>query len=574
MPKTTFLSRAVILLPILSLAAGFGQNYTISTIAGGGLPVNLSGTSASLNAAGVAVDSAGNVFIASSSDDIVLRLDAQTGILTLAAGNGTVGFSGDNGLATEAQLNSPGDVVVDSSGNLYIADEGNYRVRKVSNGVITTVAGNGTGGFSGDNGPAISAQFYGGAIAVDSTGNLYIADLLNQRIREVSNGVITTVAGNGTPGFSGDNGPATRAQLFQPEGVAVDSAGNPYIADRQNNRIRKVSNGVITTVAGGGAGEISVNGSPATNARLADPTAVAVDSAGNLYIGDAGTGRILEVSNGLITTVASSTIDNSLTGGLSVDSAGNLYVATGVQISKVSNGVITTVAGNGTSSFSGDNGPATSAQLNLVANSSIALDSAGNLYITDQSNERIRKVSNGLIATVAGNGALIISDLGDNGPATSAELHRPSGVAVDSAGNLYIADDGNDRIREVSNGVITTVAGNGTPGFSGDNGPATSAQLDLIGYAGAAVDSAGNLYLADNFNYRVREVSNGVITTVAGNGTPGSSGDNGPATSAQLRGPAGVAVDSAGNLYFEDGGFIRKVSNGVITTLLAKWDFR
>jgi sugar lactone lactonase YvrE len=386
--------------------------------------------------------------------------------------------------------------------------------------------------------------------------------------------VITTVAGNGTPGFSGDNGPATRAQLFQPEGVAVDSAGNPYIADRQNNRIRKVSNGVITTVAGGGTGEISVNGSPATNARLADPTAVAVDSAGNLYIGDAGTGGILEVSNGLITTVASSTIDNSLTGGLSVDSAGNLYVATGVQISKVSNGVITTVAGNGTSSFSGDNGPATSAQLNLVANSSIALDSAGNLYITDQSNERIRKVSNGLIATVAGNGALIISDLGDNGPATSAELHRPSGVAVDSAGNLYIADEGNDRIREVSNGVITTVAGNGTPGFSGDNGPATSAQLDLIGYAGAAVDSAGNLYLADNFNYRVREVSNGVITTVAGNGTPGSSGDNGPATSAQLRGPAGVAVDSAGNLYFEDGGFIRKVSNGVITTLLAKWDFR
>ena len=316
-------------------------------------------------------------------------------ISTVAGGLGS-GYSGDGGPATSAQLNQPyGAVAVDSVGNLYIGDQLNYRVREVSNGVITTVAGNGGWGFSGDSGPATSAQLDPTGVAVDSAGNLYIADTGNDRVRKVSNGVITTVAGNGTPGFSGDNGPATSAQLFSPVGVAVDSVGNLYIADSVNNRIRKVSNGVITTVAG-----------------------------------------------------------------------------------------------NGTQGFNGD------------------------------------------------------------GPATSAELYDPAGVAVDFAGNLYIADERNNRIREVSNGVITTVAGNGTPGFSGDNGPATRAEL--YDPAGVAVDFAGNLYIADGRNNRIREVSNGLITTVAGNGTAGYSGDNGPATSAQLNFPSGVAVDSAGNVFITD----------------------
>jgi uncharacterized protein (TIGR03437 family) len=328
----------------------------------------------------------------------------QTYTIYTVAGNGTQGPSGDNGPATSAQLNWPEGVAVDPAGNLYIADNFNNRIRKVSNGVITTVAGDGAQGFSGDNGPAASAQLYGPTgVAVDSAGNVYIADAENARIREVSKGVITTVAGNGSFGFSGDNGPATSAQLYGPWGVAVGSAGNLYIADEVNNRIRRVSNGVITTVAGNGAPGFSGDNGPATSAQLYGPCGVAVDAAGNLYIADTYNQRIR----------------------------------------KVSNGVITTVAGNGTYGFSGDNGPATSAQ--LKGPWGVALDSAGNLYIADTSSLRIRKVSNGVIATVAGNGTFGFS--GDSGPATGAQLYGPTGVAVDSAGNLYIADEFNDRVR-------------------------------------------------------------------------------------------------------------------------------
>jgi uncharacterized protein (TIGR03437 family) len=619
---------AVLLASVLSWTAS-GQTYTISTFAGGALPVNIPGTSASISPGPVAVDRAGNVFFADQYT--ILRLDATTGILTLVAGNGTTGFSGDNGPAISSQLSSPAGLAVDSAGDLYIADAAN-RVRKVSNGVITTVVGNGTQGFSGDNGSATSAQLNAPTgVAVDSAGNLYIADRQNNRIRKVSSGVITTVAGNGTPGFSGDNGPATSAQLYYPSAITVDSAGNLYIDDALNQRIRKVSNGVVTTVAGNGTPGFSGDNGPATSAQLNNPSGVAVDSAGNLYIADQSNNRIRKVSNGVITTVAgngtlgyggdggpatSAQLTNPY--GVAVDAAGNLYIADfgSSRIRKVSNGVITTVAGNGTQDFSGDNGPATSAQLD--APRGVAVDSAGNLYIVDYSNHRIRKVSNGIITTVAGNGTPGFS--GDNGPATSAQLYYPSGIAVDSAGSLYIGDSNNNRIRKVSNGVITTVAGNGAPGFSGDNGPAISSQLNFP--CNVAVDSAGNLYIDDDYNYRVRkvstngvittiagagtsgfpsgtrglaasanlflavdsagdvyiavvayhliyEVSNGVLTTVAGTGTPGFSGDNGPATSAQLNWPRGLAVDPTGSLYIADSvnNRIRKVSNGVITTV-------
>jgi hypothetical protein len=240
-----------IVLASLTSCSVFGQAYTISTFAGGALPFNVPGTSASLGSGtpAVAVDSTGNVFLV--YQNTVLRLDATTGILTLAAGNGTQGFSGDNGPAVGAQLAGPGGVAVDSAGDLYIADSSNNRIRKVTNGVITTVAG---GGASiGDNGPAVGAQLAGpGGVAVDSAGNLYIADEFNHRIRKVTNGAITTVAGNGVPGFNGDNIPAISAQLNFPTGVAVDSAGNLYVADEANSRIRKVANGVITTAAGTG----------------------------------------------------------------------------------------------------------------------------------------------------------------------------------------------------------------------------------------------------------------------------------------------------------------------------------
>ncbi len=632
--------RSLLLISAVAFSAA-GQTYTINTFAGGGLPVNIAPTSASLGPmSAIALDSSGDVFITLFDYNVVLRTDAKTGILTVVAGNGTVGFSGDNAAATSAQLNGPTGVAVDLAGNVYVADSGNARIRKISGGIITTVAGTGAIGPSGDNGPATSAQLNpvngaenGFGLVVDFAGNIYIADTGNYRVRKVSNGVITTVAGNGTPGFSGDKGLAIDAQLSSPVSLALDSAGDLYIADGSrirlvsggiittvagngligpggdnglatsaqlngpngitidandnlliadtgNSRVREVSNGVITTVAGNGTFGLSGDGGLAIDAQLSSPFGVAVNALGNLFIADFGNSRVREVNQGDIATVAgggSSVGDKgSTTNGLAInaqlffpngiapDSTGDLFIADvdNGRVRKVSNAEITTVAGTGTIGFGGDNGLAISAQLQGPA--SVAMDSAGNLYIADSGNNRIRKVSNGVITTLAGNGTPGFS--GDNGPAAAAQLHGPSGVAVDATGNVYIADDFNARVRMVSGGVITTVAGNGTPGFSGDNGPAIGAQLS--GPNSVALDAAGNLYIADSLNNRIREVSGGVITTVAGGGSF-SLGDNGPATKAQLSLPAGVAVDATGNLYIADSANerLRRVVGGIITTL-------
>jgi len=575
------LARVFVVASLAAIASVAAMAQNITTVAGWGVGDGGPATSAGLSyPSGVAVDAGGNLYIADRYNGRIRKV-TPAGVITTVAGNGTFGFSGDNGPATSAGLYLPSGVAVDASGNLYIADTANNRTRKVTPaGVITTVAGNGTSGFSGDNGPATSAGLNGPVgVAVDTGGNLYIADHGNDRIRKVTPaGVITTVAGNGTFGFSGDNGPATSASLGSPSGVAVDASGNLYIADQY--RIRKVTPaGVITTVAGNGTSGFGGDNGPATSAGLSSPSGVAVDTGGNLYIADAGNDRIRKVTPaGVITTVAGNGTpgfsgDNGpatsaqllLPVGVAVDAGGNLYIADrfNARIRKVTPaGVITTVAGNGDHGFSGDNGPATSASLSNP--SGVAVDTGGSLYIADRFNNRIRKVTPaGVITTVAGIGTFG-GFSGDNGPATSAGLSYPSGVAVDAGGNLYIADAGNNRIRKVTPaGVITTVAGIGTSGFSGDNGPATSASL---GPVGVAVDTGGNLYIADRENDRIRKVTPaGVITTVAGNGTGGFSGDNGPATSAQLSLPAGVAVDAGDNLHIADtyNHRIRKVLTGI-----------
>src|SRR2546425_878237 len=338
-------------------------------------------------------------------------------------------------------------------------------------GHIITVAGTGAPGLEGDGGQATSAQLrYPSSVAIDAAGNLFIADTINNRVRRVAagTGIITTVAGTGTPGFGGDGGPAVSAQLTYPSSVAIDAGGNLFIVDTTNNRIRQVAadTGIITTVAGTEIAGFSGDGGPATSAQLSTPTGIAVDAAGNLLIADANNDRIRRVA--------------------------------------ADTGIISTVAGSGVAGFSGDDGRATDAELNFPYY--VALDAGNNVFIADQGNFRIRRVASGTgtISTVAGTGHAGFS--GDSGPATSAQLSVPYGVAVNATGTLFIADQGNFRVRQVaaSTGTITTVAGTGIPGFIGDGGPAASAQLS-VSY-GVTLDVVGNLFVADTGNNRIRAV--------------------------------------------------------------------
>ncbi len=505
----------VILSPVLN-----GVAQTITTYAGPPVPVlgALAPTQYFDRTEGIAPDSAGGFYFSSSPENRVYRVAAD-GVLSLIAGTGTSGFSGDGGPAVSARLSYPGNLVVDGGGNLYIADWGNDRIRKVNTeGIISTIAGNGKERFEGDGGPATSASLNGPrGVAVDPAGNVYIADRGNSRIRKVDTvGLISTIAGNGTSGFSGDGGLATAAS-FDAWSLAVDVSGNLYITDARNHRVRKVNAaGIISTVAGDGGDIFGGDGGPATATSVL-PVDIFVDPGGNLYLADASY-RLRKVNG---------------------------------------DGIITTIACNGTSGFTGDGGPATAASCVPYR---VARDSAGNLYVADGSSRRIRKVSAaGIITTVAGRGTGQSS--GDGGPATLAELIQPLGVAVDPAGNVYIADEGSNRIRKVNTaGIISTIAGNDTQGFSGDGGPATSASLNKP--REVAVDLAGNVYISDAGNFRIRKVNPaGVISTVAGRGTSGFTGDGGPASSAQLV-PRGVAVGVQADLYIADGSLrIRRVDN-------------
>ena len=329
----------------------------------------------------------------------------------------------------------------------------------------------------------------------------------------LANGYIYTYAGNGIQGYSGDGGAASTAELSWPRGVSLDAGGNLYIADTSNDRIRRVdaASGIVTTVVGGTQGS-SGDGGPAISAELSYPEGVTSDAAGNLYIADTLNNRIRKVD--------------------------------------AATGIITTVAGNGTGGFGGDGGLATNALLDVPA--AVALDASGDIYIADTGNNCIRRVDaiTGIIITVAGDGNAGFS--GDGGPATKAELTTPFGIAVDASGNLYIPGD--LRIREVSaaTAIITTIAGNGIQGYSGDGGPAVDAEF--WDTEGVTVDSSGNLYIADTGAGTIRRVSaaTGIIITVAGDGVDGYGGDGGPTTSAELHYPEDAALDGAGNLYIAE----------------------
>ncbi len=338
--------------------------------------------------------------------------------------------------------------------------------------IITTIAGNGTNGFSGDGGQATAAEFYSpNILALDHIGNLYFSDVYNNRLRKVNTaGIVSTIAGNGTNGFSGDGGQATAAELNFPEGIALDTLGNIYVTDYGNNRIRKINTtGIISTFAGNGTAGYAGDGGQATAANLWKPEGIIFDKTGNLIFADHYCIR-------KVTTA----------------------------------GIISTIAGNGTGGFAGDGGQATAAEMNCPVG--LVFDPLGNLYFSDVSNNRVRMVTtSGIINTIAGDGGQFYS--GDGGQATAARLYHPEGIVIDAIGNLYIADNGNNRIRMINtSGIISTIAGNGTGGYSGDGVQATA--TDIYFPTGVTFDATGNLYIADGGNYRVRMVSKPLILTV------------------------------------------------------------
>lgn len=619
----------------------------------------------------VAVDKDGNLYIADFLNHRVRKV-ATDGKITTLAGTGTPGFNNDGIPAKDARLTNPNDVAVDANGNVFISDVGNQRVRKVnvSDGTITTAAGSGVAGSTGDGGDATSARLNTAtSIALDAAGNLYIADRGNLRIRRVnaSDGIINTIAG-GASGFSPDGAVAIGARLNAVTGVAVDSMGVVYLTDRDNFRVRKLvsslsndntppvvvitsptstasfdamtgaislggtatdngnivlirwannrgDNGLaigsntwtipvvalqsgdnnitvtawdangnagsaellvrfnpqqsLVTIAGTGVTGSGGDGGPGTAATLFAPTGITVDGAGNIYFTDGSNHRVRKVTpSGQITAFAGTgrlgntgdggaAIDASMNSptGIVADGAGNVYISdTGNhRVRKIStDGRITTIAGTGRNDFGGDGGQALDAFFSSP--SGLALDGSGNLLIVDRGNFRVRKLNlaTGVINTVAGNGLAEFD--GDGGLATEASLYVPAGVAVDAAGNIYICDQGHQRIRRVSasDNKIRTIAGNGMAGYNGDGIAAESASLNNPFFM--AVDSAGDLYIADQSNHRVRKVnvSSGLISTVAGTGISGSAGEPSSPIAVQLASPTGVAIDATGQLFVAD----------------------
>ena len=548
---------------------------------------------------GIAVDKNGNIYIAMRDNNIISRVDTH-GNLTRFAGTGESGFSGDEGKATEAQLKIPAGLTFDKKGNLYIADRNNHRIRKVdTRGIITTVAGNGTAGFSGDGGKATQAQLnLPSGVAVDDKGNIYISDRSNNRVRVVDNkGTITTFAGNGGDGYKGDLGPATQAQLSKPFGLALDKKGNLYIADRENNRVRKVNpQGIITTVAGDGGFFFMGDNGPSYRASIAGPTGVVVDKNGILYIADRNNNRIRSVdTQGMIRTVAG-TGQQDYNGESEIARDTNLYLPFGVALDQDGKiliidrshyrirridprrGSIETVAGNGVKMFAGDGGPATGAKLSFPHG--IAVDKKGNVIFSDKGHYRIRRVSpDGIIQTIAGTG--IRGNIGDDLPALKASIYGATSLKLNDKEEMFIISPSSfvSILRKIDEKgmmrkVLDTVSKNYLESIAKSKykGKVQTGELAIITtFSDIAFDYKGNMFISDRINHQIRKVSaQGKITTIAGTGESAYYGDGGPASEAAFRDPSALVTDKAGNLYIADAAnnMIRKIdSKGIITTI-------
>jgi len=607
---------------------------------------------------GIALDKEENIYISMREHNVINRIDTK-GMMTRFAGSGESGFFGDGGAAVNAKFRIPADLTFDAKGNLYIADRENHRVRKVdTKGQISTFAGTGKAGFSGDGKLAVNADLnLPSGLATDGKGNIFISDRSNDRIRVVDKkGIIRTYAGSGIAGFLGDAGPALKAQLDKPFGIALDKKRNLYIADRNNNRIRKVSSdGIITTVAGDGGFFFMGDNGPAYRASVAAPTGVAVDKKGNLYIADRNNNRIRLVDRlGMIRTVVG-TGQQDYNGDSEVARETNLYLPFGLTIDSNNNllvidrshyrirhinpksGKVETVAGNGLKLFAGDGGPATGATLSFPHG--MVVDKDDNLIFSDKGHYRVRKISSeGIISTIGGNGHR--GNVGNNIPALEANVYNittlvqnpagdtfmlsPSGfvslirrldaqgfihdymetankkyleaisrskhkglvqtgavatitqfsdIVFDPKGNLFISDRMNHQIRTIdTKGNISTVAGTGDSDYYGDGGLALDAAFRDPN--ALASDRDGNIYIAESANNMIRKIdTKGIVTTFAGNGEHSDSGDGGPALEAGIRSMDDIAFSPEGELHIlgTNTHKVRKINkDGEITTVAGK----
>ena len=606
-----------------ALGTASAQPYVVNTIAGKG-KVDYAGDGKAATTVNlfspnrVAFDAAGNLYFTESYYHRVFKVGAA-GTLTAVAGNGSSVFDLESGAAVPY----PEGIAVDAAGNLYVGTSS--RLCKITGGRLSTIAGTGLSGYSGDQGPALSAKIHTPeGIVLDSKGNVFFSDSQSSVVRRIgTDGIIITVAGTGTPGYSGE-GPATSVQLSTPEGLALDSKGNLYIADRYNNRVRRVAGGIISTFAGTGEpGTGSADGTDrATGAKLFQPEGVAVDSSDNVYIADTSNSLLKMVDpSGVINTfpriitslndvaaspagwlaapdflqyvinwigwdsgtvsVVAGVVRTAALGdrgaatsayfmdpwGLAADPTGNWYIAdSGDQrLRKIAiDQTINTVAGTGVFGSSVDGQAATKS--NIAQPRALAADSAGNLYFNSACQIR-ELLPDGTLKTVAG--GFTCAYLADPSNALDAQFQFPRGLAIDSPGTtLYIADTDNDRIRrlDLNTAVVTTIAGTGQRGYAGNGTSAVQANLDTP--LGIAAGSNGNVYFADQYNHRVRKITaGGIISDFAGTGACDTASD-GLATASPLCYPSGVALDAAGNVYIADAGYIRRVTpDGRLTTL-------